>query len=136
MNRYLDLIPMEKNTGEDKTAIVKAYGKALPNDEIRSIMGSEVSNMVSKADFKSLFQSSLKEMLSKKEKQKNDKKNMELNDDSLDMNVFDKCMEGERHKIGINNDDVSTIIANTNNLFHFEKPNEPDKSYLKNNNKT
>jgi hypothetical protein len=38
-NRYLDFIPMEKNTGKDKIPIVKAYGKALPDDEIRSIMG-------------------------------------------------------------------------------------------------
>jgi hypothetical protein len=35
--------------------------------------GNEESNMVSKADFKNLFQSSLKEMLSKNEKQKNDR---------------------------------------------------------------
>jgi hypothetical protein len=50
--------------------------------------------MVSKAEFKNLFQSSLKQMLSKKEKQKNDKNNMKLNDESLDMNIFDKLMEG------------------------------------------
>jgi hypothetical protein len=42
MNRYLDLIPMEKNTGRDKTPILKAYGKALPDDEIRSIMGRAI----------------------------------------------------------------------------------------------
>jgi hypothetical protein len=40
MNRYLDFIPMEKNTGKDKTPIVKAYEKALPDDEIRFIMGA------------------------------------------------------------------------------------------------
>jgi hypothetical protein len=39
--------------------------------------------MVSKADFKNLFQSSLKEMLTKKDKQ--GKKNAEGDDDSLDM---------------------------------------------------
>jgi hypothetical protein len=42
MNRYLDFIPMEKNTGKDKTPIVKAYGKALPDDDIRSIMGRSI----------------------------------------------------------------------------------------------
>jgi hypothetical protein len=50
-------------------------------------------------------------MLSKKEKQKNDKTNMELYDDSLGMNVFDKVMEGKH-----NNDD-SMRIEKTNNLF-------------------
>jgi ribosomal protein L13 len=35
--------------------------------------GNENSNMVSKADFKNLFQSSIKEMLTKREKQKNKK---------------------------------------------------------------
>jgi hypothetical protein len=42
MNRYLDFIPMEKNTGKDKTPITKAYGKVLPDDEIRSVMGRAV----------------------------------------------------------------------------------------------
>jgi hypothetical protein len=50
--------------------------------------------MVSKADFKNLFQSSLKDMLTKKEKQTK-KKNMEVDDESLDMNVFEKLMEGK-----------------------------------------
>jgi hypothetical protein len=81
--------------------------------------GNEESNMVSKADFKNLFQYSLKEMLSKKEKQNNDKSNMELEDESLDMNIFDKLMEGKQHEIVINNDDGSMSIANTNKLFHF-----------------
>jgi hypothetical protein len=47
---------------------------------------NEQSNMVSKADFKNLFQSSLKEMLTKKDKQA--KKNTEGDDDSLDMIFF------------------------------------------------
>jgi hypothetical protein len=98
--------------------------------------GNEESNMVSKADLKNLFQSSLKEMLSKKENQKNDKNNMEFYEESLDMNVFDKLMEGKQHEIVIKKDDGSMRIANTNNLFHFEHTNEPDKSYVKNNNKT
>jgi hypothetical protein len=98
--------------------------------------GNEESNMVSKADFKNIFQSSLKEMLSKEEKQKNDKINMELDDESLDMNVFDKLMEGKHNEIVIRNDDGSMSIVNTNNLFRFEQTNEPDKSYIQNNNKT
>jgi hypothetical protein len=50
------------------------------------------SNMVSKADFKNLFQSSLKDMLSKKK----EKNNAEGDDDSLDMKVFQKIMEGKQ----------------------------------------
>jgi hypothetical protein len=58
--------------------------------------------MFSKADFKNLFQSSLKEMFFfKKEKQKNDKSDMELDNKSLDMNVFDKLIEGEHNEIMI-----------------------------------
>jgi hypothetical protein len=51
--------------------------------------------MVSKADFKNLFQYSLKDMLTKKEKQTKKKYNMEVDDESLDMNVFEKLMEGK-----------------------------------------
>jgi hypothetical protein len=53
------------------------------------------SNIVSKADFKNLFQSSLKDMLTKKEKQAKKKDNMEVDDESLDMNVFENLMEGK-----------------------------------------
>jgi hypothetical protein len=49
---------------------------------------NEQSTMVSKSDLKNLFQSSLKEMLTKKDKQSNKKENSEGDDDSLDMNVF------------------------------------------------
>jgi hypothetical protein len=60
--------------------------------------------MVSKADFKNLFQSSLKEMLTKKDKQA--KKNAEGNDDSLDMNIFEKLVEGKPTKnVNKSNDD-------------------------------
>jgi hypothetical protein len=55
--------------------------------------------MVSKLDFKNLFQSSLKEMLTKKDKQAKKKKNAEGDDESLDMNVFGKLMEGMHTKI-------------------------------------
>jgi hypothetical protein len=43
----------------------------------------------------------LKEILSKKEKQKNDESNMELDDKSLDINVFDKLIEGKQNEIVI-----------------------------------
>jgi hypothetical protein len=33
---------MEKNTGKNKTPIVKAYGNTLPDDKIRSIMGRAI----------------------------------------------------------------------------------------------
>jgi hypothetical protein len=36
LNRYLDFIPIE-NTSESLN-VTKAYGKSLPEDEIRSIM--------------------------------------------------------------------------------------------------
>jgi hypothetical protein len=56
---------------------------------------NEQSNMVSKEDFKKLFQSSLKEMLTKKDKQS--KKNAEGDDDSLGMNVFEKTHGRSAH---------------------------------------
>jgi hypothetical protein len=37
LNRYLDFIPIEKTS--DSLKVTKAYGKSLPEDEIRSIMG-------------------------------------------------------------------------------------------------
>jgi hypothetical protein len=40
LNRYLDFIPIEKTSDKDK--IIKAYGKSLPEDEIRSIMGRAI----------------------------------------------------------------------------------------------
>jgi hypothetical protein len=49
---------------------------------------SEYSNMVSKSDFKNQFQSSLKEMLTKKDKKAKKKENTEGDDESLDMTVF------------------------------------------------
>jgi hypothetical protein len=46
------------------------------------------SNMVSKAYFKNLFQTSLKIILTKKQKQTKKKDNMDVDDKSLDMNVL------------------------------------------------
>jgi hypothetical protein len=40
LNKYLDCIPIERTTLTDKTK--KAYVKALPEDEIRSIMGRAI----------------------------------------------------------------------------------------------
>jgi hypothetical protein len=51
--------------------------------------------MVSKPDFKNLFQSSLKDMLTKKEKQAKKKYTMEVDDESLYINVFEKLIEGK-----------------------------------------
>jgi hypothetical protein len=45
--------------------------------------------MASKADFKNLFQSSIKEMLTKMENQKKEKDPTNMDEESLDMNVFD-----------------------------------------------
>jgi hypothetical protein len=40
LNRYLDFIPIDNTS--DSLKITKAYGKSLPEDEIRSIMGREI----------------------------------------------------------------------------------------------
>jgi hypothetical protein len=40
LNRYLDYIPIEKISDSNK--ITKAYGKGLPEDELRSIMGQAI----------------------------------------------------------------------------------------------
>jgi hypothetical protein len=64
--------------------------------------------MVSKADFKNLFQSSLKDMLTKKNKK--EKNNAEGDDDSSDMNVFQKLMEGKQQMCVTKiNDDLISI---------------------------
>jgi hypothetical protein len=89
--------------------------------------------MVSKAYFKNLFQSSLKDMLTKKEKQTKKKDNMDVDDDSLDMNVFEKLMEGKHKEIVSNDDGDPMSINSTNNLFHFGENNMTDKSCLDNN---
>jgi hypothetical protein len=55
--------------------------------------------MVSKADFKNLIQSSFKDMLTKKEKQTKNKDNMEVDDESLDMNVFENSWKVSTQKL-------------------------------------
>jgi hypothetical protein len=55
---------------------------------------------------------------------------MELDDESLDMNVCDKLMEGKHNEIVSKNSDDSMSIENTNNLFHFGQTNMPDKNLI------
>jgi hypothetical protein len=79
---------------------------------------NEQSNMVSKLDFKTMFQSSLKEMMTKKDKQS--KNNTEGDDDSLDMNVFEKLME-RKHTMIVNksNDELISINDNDTDTFDY-----------------
>jgi hypothetical protein len=89
--------------------------------------------MVSKSYFKNLFQSSLKEMLTKKDKQAKKKEKAEGDDELLDMNVFEKIMEGKHTKI-VNKsyDDLKSI--NGTNTFAYSKQNKmTDKSCEENN---
>jgi hypothetical protein len=75
---------------------------------------NEISNMVSKEDFKNLFKSSMKDMLTKKEKQV--KNNAEGDDYSLDMNVFKKLMEGKQPMFVTKRNDDLIRINNTDTL--------------------
>jgi hypothetical protein len=77
---------------------------------------NEHSNMVSKADFKNLFQSSLKEMLTKKDKQVNN--NAEGDDDSLDMHVFKKLMDGKQPMF-VNKSNYDLISINDTATFDY-----------------
>jgi hypothetical protein len=57
-------------------------------------------------------------MLTKKDKHAKEKKNAEGDDKSLDMNVFEKLMEGKHTKIvNKNNDDLKSI--NDTNTFDY-----------------
>jgi hypothetical protein len=89
--------------------------------------------MVSKSDFQNLFQSSLKEMLTKNEKQSKKKNNAEGDDESLDMNVFEKLME-DNHTMIVNksNDDLKSI--NDTNTFAYSKQNNMTHQSCENNN--
>jgi hypothetical protein len=94
---------------------------------------NENSNMVSKGDFKNLFQSSLKDMLTKKEKQAKKKENSEGDDESLDMNVFEELMEGKHTEIVSNDDDDLKNINDTKTFSYSEQNNMTDKPSLGNN---
>jgi hypothetical protein len=89
--------------------------------------------MVSKSDFKNLFQSSLKEMLTKKDKQTKKKENAEGNDESLDMNVFEKLMEGKHTKI-VNKINDDLISINDTNTFDYSKQNKMTEKSCEDNN--
>jgi hypothetical protein len=91
------------------------------------------SNMVSKVDFKNLFQSSLKDTLTKKEKQSKKKDNMEVDDESLDMNIFEKLMEGKHTQIVTKIYDNLKSINYTNIFYYSEQNNMTDQSCKDNN---
>jgi hypothetical protein len=92
---------------------------------------NEQSNMVSKADFKNLFQSSLKETLTKKYKQA--KKNAQGDDDSLDMNVFEKLMEGKHTKIVTKSNDFLISVNDTDTFDYSIQDKITNKSCQDNN---
>jgi hypothetical protein len=82
--------------------------------------------MVSKSDFKNLFQSSLKEILTEKYKQTKKKEISEGDDESLDVNVFEKLMKGKHTKI-VNkiNDDLKSM-NDTNTFGYYMQDNMTD----------
>jgi hypothetical protein len=92
---------------------------------------NEQSNMVSKSDFKNLFQSSLKEILTKKDKQ--GEKNAEGDDDSLDMNVFEKLMEG-KHTMIVNKSNDDLIIINDTDTCDYSMQDKITHKYCEDNN--
>jgi hypothetical protein len=57
-------------------------------------------------------------MLTEKEKQAKKKDNMEVDDESLDMNVFKKLMEGKHTEIVSNCDDDLKSINDTNTFSY------------------
>jgi hypothetical protein len=61
------------------------------------------------------------------------KENTESDDESLDMNVFEKLMEGKHTKIVNNGDDDLKSITNTNTFSYSKQTNMTDKSCLDNN---
>jgi hypothetical protein len=87
--------------------------------------------MVSKDDFKNLFQTSMKEMFTKKDKRANN--NAEGDDDSLDMNVFEKLMEGKQPMFANeSNDDL--ISSNDTNTCDYSMQNKCTHGSIKHNN--
>jgi hypothetical protein len=82
---------------------------------------------------KNLFQSSFKEMLTKKDKQSKKKENTEGDDESLDMNVFEKLMEGKHTKSVNKSNDDSKSINDANNFAYHKQNKMTDKSCEDNN---
>jgi hypothetical protein len=112
------------NCGKRATILLTAHSKKN---------GNEQSNMVSKSDFKNLFQSSLKEMLTKKDKQAKKKENTEGGDESLDMSVFEKLMEGKHTKIvNKSNDGLKSI--NDPNTFDYSMQDKMTNKSCEDNN--
>jgi hypothetical protein len=72
--------------------------------------------MVSKWDFKNRFKSSLKDMLTKKDKHL--KKNSEGDNDSLGMNVFEKLTEGKQQMF-VNKSHDDLISINDTDTFDY-----------------
>jgi hypothetical protein len=64
----------------------------------------------------------------KREEQKNEKDSTDMDEESLDMKVFDMFTGKHNEIVSKNDDDLMSI---TNNVCHFEQTNEPDKCYLK-----
>jgi hypothetical protein len=92
---------------------------------------SERSNMVSKEDFKNLFQTSMKEMLTKKDKKA--KNNAEGDDDYLDMNVFEKLMEG-KHPMFVNKSNDDLISINDTDTLDYSMQDQNTHESSKHNN--
>jgi hypothetical protein len=72
-------------------------------------------------------------MLTKKENQAKKKDNMELDDESLDMNVFEKLMEGKHTESVSHGDDDLKSIKYTNTFSYSEQNDMTDKPCLGNN---
>jgi hypothetical protein len=87
--------------------------------------------MVSKEDFKNLFQTSMKERFTKKDKKA--KTNAEGDDDSLDMNVFEKLMEGKQ-QIFVNKNSDDLISINDTNIFDYSMQNKNTLESINHNN--
>jgi hypothetical protein len=71
-------------------------------------------------------------MLTKKEKSKK-KDNMEVDDESLDMNVFEKLMEGKHTEIVNKSNNHLNSINDTNTFSYSEQNNMTNKPCLDNN---
>jgi hypothetical protein len=69
-------------------------------------------------------------MLTKKDKQAKNKDNMEVDDESLDINVFEKIVEGEHTEIVSNGDDDLKSISDTNTFSYSGKNNMTEKPCL------
>jgi hypothetical protein len=94
---------------------------------------NEQSNMVSKSDFKNLFQSSLKEILTKKDKKAKKNTKTESGNDSLDMNVSEKLMEDKHTRIVTKRNDDLIGINDTDTFDYSMQDKMTNKSCEDNN---